>query len=87
MENDTALHLLWEGKERVLLLIGSEQPLIAPLPQEVNVLYDAGRLMVLSNRKPPLRTGALQSASSADVEPARQYRGRRMSIKLQHDQL
>ncbi|MFC2594443.1 MAG: hypothetical protein ACFNW0_05160, partial [Fretibacterium sp.] len=87
VENDTALHLLWEGKERVLLLIGSEQPLIAPLPQEVNVLYDAGRLMVLSNRKPPLRTGALQSASSADVEPARQYRGRRMSIELQHDQL
>ena len=86
VENDTALHLLWEGKERVLLLIGSEQPLIAPLPQEVNVLYDAGRVMVLSNRKPPLRTDALH-ASSADVEPARQYRGRGMSIELQHDQL
>ena len=87
VENDTALHLLWEGKERVFLLIGSEQPLIAPLPQEVNVLYDAGRLMVLSNRKLPLHAGTLQSASSADVELARPYRGRGTSIELQHDRL
>lgn len=87
VENDTALHLLWEGKERVFLLIGSEQPLIAPLPQEVNVLYDAGRLMVLSNRKLSLHAGTLQSASSADVELARPYRGRGTSIELQHDRL
>ena len=68
VENDTALHLLWEGKERVLLLIGSEQPLIAPLPQEVNVLYDTERVMVLSNQKSPLHTDA-----PADVELARSY--------------
>ena len=68
VENDTALHLLWEGKERVLLLIRSKQLLIAPLPQEVHALYDAGRVMVLSNRKLPLRTEFLHSASSTDVQ-------------------
>ena len=73
VENDTALHLLWEGKERVLLLVGSEQQLLAPLPQEVNVLYDAGKVMVLSNRKPPLHADAPRPASSVDIEPAEPY--------------
>ena len=73
VENDTALHLLWEGKERVLLLVGSEQQLLAPLPQEVNGLYDTGKLMVLSNRKLPLHTDAPRPASSAGVEPTKQY--------------
>ena len=73
VENDTALHLLWEGKERVLLLVGSDQQLLAPLPQEVNVLYDAGKVMVLSNRKPPLHADAPRPASSVDIEPAEPY--------------
>ena len=66
VESDTALHLLWESTNRVLLLIGSDQRILAPLPQEVNVLYDSGRFLVLSNRKPPLRVDVLHSAS-ADV--------------------
>ena len=73
VENDTALHLLWEGKERVLLLVGSDQQLLAPLPQEVNVLYDAGKVMVLSNRKPPLHADAPRPASSVDIEPSEPY--------------
>ena len=64
--NDTALHLLWEDKNRVILLIGADQQLLAPLPQEVNVLYDSGRILALSNRNTPLQAAALRTAS-ADV--------------------
>ena len=66
VESDTALHLLWEGKGRVLMLIGSEQRLRAPLPQEVNVLYDSGTFLLLSNRRTPSRVET-PSPASADV--------------------
>lgn len=62
--NNTALHLLWEDKNRVILLIGADQKILAPLPQEVNVLYDEGGILALSNRNTPLRTVAPHSASA-----------------------
>ena len=64
--NDTALHLLWEDKNRVILLIEANQEPLAPLPQEVNVLYDTGRILALSNRNTPLQAAAPHTAS-ADV--------------------
>lgn len=62
--NDTALHRLWGSRGRAFLLIESEQTLHAPLPQDVNVIHDGGRVLLLSNRKTPLNAGALHPVSA-----------------------
>jgi hypothetical protein len=49
--NDARLDQLWEGENRVFLIIGRHQDFLTPLPEDVYNLYETRDLTVLSNRR------------------------------------
>ncbi|MCL2009919.1 MAG: glycosyltransferase family 39 protein [Synergistaceae bacterium] len=58
---DADLNRMWEGSERVFMLIGRHQAILTPLPRAVYNLHETRGVIVLSNQsgnEPPPATGA-----------------------------
>jgi hypothetical protein len=49
--SDSRLDQLWEGRNRVFLIIGRHQNFLTPLPEDVYNLHETPELTVLSNRR------------------------------------